>query len=194
MNSTLLANVRFYFAQSVFNTTCHRKSYNRLEKKKKFISNVVLGFSAITLVLLILQVIGLQNDYKPLLVTVAFVGLLLTGGSLLFELLFKDDLASQMYSHKNSAEKYKALRDEYMSLIEEIMSGNIAEDILRTKKDSLRVRYTYIGENAPATSGEDYTETQKSLGIDQNSDEEFTWSNSEIDRFLPQELRLNSQP
>ncbi len=39
-----------------------------------------------------------------------------------------------------------------------------------------------------------YNEAQKALGIAENSDEEFTWSNSEIDRFLPQELRLNSQP
>ena len=194
MNSTLLSNVRFYFAQSVFNTTCHRKSYDKLDQKKNFISKMVFGFSAVTIVLLILQVIGLEKDYKSLLVTVAFVGLLLTGGSLLFELLFKDDLASQMYSHKNSAEKYKALRDEYMSLIEEIMSGNIKEDILRSKKDSLRMRYTYIGENAPSTSVEDYNKAQKALGIAENSDEEFTWSNSEIDRFLPQELRLNSQP
>ena len=193
MNITLLSNVRFYFAQSVFNTTCHRKSYNRLDQRKTFISMMVSIFSVVTIVLLILQVIGLENDYKSLLVTVAFLGLLLTGVSLLFQLLFKDDLASQMYSHKNAADKYKAIRDEYMSLIEELMSENISEEVLRSKKESLIMRYTSIGENAPQTTGDDYKETQKALGIAENSDEEFTWSNSEIDRFLPQELRLNSQ-
>jgi hypothetical protein len=193
MNKKLLANVRFYFAQSVFNTTCHRKSYNRLEKRKKTISNIVTVFSAITIILLILQVVALENEYKSLITVVAFIGLALTGASLVFELINKEDLSILMYQHKGSAEKYKALRDKYMSLIEEIMSNTTDESVLKIKRDKLLKKYSAIGKYSPETDYKDYTEAQKSLGLKENKDEEFTWSNKEIDKFLPNELRLEKE-
>lgn len=190
MNEKLLANVRFYFAQSVFNTTCHRKAYNRLEKRKKTISNIVTSFSAVTIVLLIFQIVALETDIKPLINVVAYIGLALTGASLVFELINKEDLSILMHQHKAISEKYKALRDKYMSLIEEIMSNTTDDAFLKIKRDKLLKKYSAIGEYSPATVYEDYQKSQKSLGLKSNSDEEFTWSNEEIDKFLPKELRL----
>jgi hypothetical protein len=193
MNEYLLANVRFYFAQSVFMNNCHYKAYSRLEKRKKLISNIVIGFSATTILLLILQVVGLENDYKKLINILAFVGLVLTGATLVFELINKEDLSILMYQQKNTAEKYKTLRDKYMSLIEEIMSNTTNESKLKIKRDKLLKKYSAIGEYSPATDYKDYQEAQKNLGLKGNSDEEFTWSNKEIDKFLPKELRLEKE-
>ncbi len=194
MNKYLLANIRFYFAQSVFMNNCHYKAYNRLEKRKSLNSKIVFVFSGITIILLVLQIIGLQNDYSPLISVSAFVGLILTGASLVFGLISKEDLSLLMYQQKNTAEKYKMLRDSYMSLIEEIMSNTTDESLLKERRDNLLVKYGSIGEFSPATDYEDYKAAQKALGLSENTDEEFTWSNAEIDKFLPQELRLNSQP
>ena len=47
-----------------------------------------------------------------------------------------------------------------------------------------------IGKFSPATTGDDYSSAQKKLGL-KNQGEAFTWSNEEIDRFLPEELRLS---
>ncbi len=193
MNEYLLANVRFYFAQSVFMNNCHYKAYGRLEKRKTLISNIVITFSAITILLLILQVIGLENDYKSLINVSAFVGLVLTGASLVFELINKEDLSILMYQQKDTAEKYKTLRDKYMSLIEEIMSNTTDENELKIKRDKLLKKYSAIGEFSPGTNYADYTEVQKSLGLKGHTDEEFTWSNKEIDKFLPKELRLGKE-
>lgn len=165
MNKYLLANVRFYFVQSVFINNCHYKAFSRLEKRKKLISNNVIRFSAITISLLILQVIGLENNYESLINVTAFIGLVLTGASLVFELINKKDLSILMYQHKDTAEKYKTLRDKYMSLIEEIIPNSINESKLKIKRDKLLKKYSEIGEFSPSTDYSDYTEAQKSLGL-----------------------------
>jgi len=193
MNKYLLSNVRFYFAQSVFMNNCHYKAYARLEKRKALISKIVFCFSCVTVVLLILQIVGLEQKYQPLIHIVAFVGLVLTGASLVFELINKEDLSILMYQQKSTAEKYKTLRDRYMSLIEKIMSNITDEHALRIERDELLKNYSAIGEFAPVTDYKDYTATQKALGLEGNSDEEFTWSNEEINKFLPKELRLKQE-
>jgi hypothetical protein len=191
MNDKLLASARFYFAQSVFNSNCHFKAYNRLTNEKKSVSNFVASISAITLIVLILQVYGLQQQNQTLLNLLAYVGMLLTGLSLSFEFFNKDDKSQEIFQHKVYAEKYKSLRDEYMGLIEEIMSKSSTEDAMRFKRNELQKRYSAIGENAPSTTYDDYTNAQNSLGLDGKRDEEFTWSDKEINKFLPGNLRLD---
>jgi len=44
---------------------------------------------------------------------------------------------------------------------------------------------------SPVTTSKDYSKAQLALGIGNNFDEEFSWSDSEIDRFLPKNLRLS---
>lgn len=190
MNDNLLASVRFYFAQSVFNNSCHFKAYNRLKKSRNYLSNFVISLSAATLILLILQIVGLEQKNQQLLNILASIGMLLTGASLIFEMFNKEDKSQEIFLHKMYAEKYKALRDEYLGLIEEIMSNAIPEIELRLKRDRLQKRYSTIGENAPETTGKDYSNAQIGLGLDGNSGEEFTWSDIEINKFLPEQLRL----
>lgn len=190
MNDKLLANARHYFAQSVFNTSCHYNANTRLLKKKKHLSNIIVSFSAITLIVLILQVVGLESKNQTLLNILAYIGMLITGVSLIFEMYNKDDKSHEIFQHKVYAEKYKTLRDEYMSLIEEIMSNSATETELRIKKDNLQKRYSAIGENSPETTNDDYKQAQIGLGLNGNSGEEFTWADKEIDLFLPEQLRL----
>lgn len=190
MNDKLLANIRYYFAQSVFMNNCHYKAYSRLGRRKKVNNRIILTMSSFTILILILQVIGLKNGIQSLLNVLAFVGLILTGTSLVFSLFNKEDLSILMCNHKNVAEKYKCLRDEYMSLIEEVLSNAYSDDILRQKRNKLQERYSSLGENAPETTLEDYVSAQKGLGLKGNNDQEFTWSDEEIDIFLPIQLRL----
>ena len=94
---------------------------------------MVFSFSAVTIILLVLQIIGLDRNYQHLIGVSAFVGLILTGASLIFGLICKEDLSLLMCQQKNTAEKYKMLRDSYMSLIEEIMSNTTDESILKER-------------------------------------------------------------
>ena len=96
----------------------------------------------------------------------------------------------EMFYYRAYAEKYKSLRDEYMSLIEEFMSNAYSEEKLREKKNNLQIRYSTIGETAPTTTYKDYTQTQNGLGLAGSTKEEFSWSDEEIDRFLPKKLQI----
>ena len=70
------------------------------------------------------------------------------------------------------------------------MSQIGSETSLRKERDRLQITYSSIGESSPTTTRKDYSKAQKSLGLGNNSDEEFTWSKEEINKFLPSELRI----
>jgi hypothetical protein len=196
MNEKLLASIRFYFAQCVFTAKCHFKAYDRLIRKKNSLSRIVKTVSIGTLFVLIFQIIGLQKQYQELLNILAYVGLLLTGTSLAFEVFNKDDLAQNILQHKKYAENYNRLRDICMALIEETMSNALTDEKTREKRDDLQKNYNELGEDSPQTTGEDYIQAQVGLGIDKKSEkngEEFTWSDEEIDKFLPNQLRLTKK-
>ena len=194
MNKNILATVRFYFAQSVFMTTCHYKAFGRLSKRQDRNRYIVMGISGGTLIALILQTIGLKTECQQLLEIVSYCGLLLTGSSLIYTMFNKEDLSELKNQHRNIAEEYKSLRDSYMGLIEEIMSESSIDDNLRKKREGYQKSYSNIGKYAPSTNYNDYVETQKSLGLSGQSEEEFTWSDKEIDLFLPNKLRLENNP
>ena len=72
------------------------------------------------------------------------------------------------------------------------MNENIDSGIIITRRDSLQNQYQVICDLSPQTSGVEYTEAQKRLNKrGAVSGEEFTWSDEEIDWFLPENLRLN---
>lgn len=193
MNEELLGLVRFYFAQSAFMTNCHFKASNRISKQKREFNNIMYGLTGSTVGLLILQIIGLKIGCNKLLDITAFFALILTGTSLIISIIKKDDYTHLVIQHRIFAEKYKSLRDDFMCLIEKIMSKNIDELLLYQKNDELIKRYSEIGEYAPETNYDDYQNAQMKLGLKGNDNEEFTWSDAQIDRLLPEKLRITDQ-
>jgi len=189
MNTNLLAITRFYFAQNVIMNRIHYKSYERLNKVIERNRIIISLIASATLIVIILQVVGFETGNTRLLSILSFCGMVLTGTSLVFQMFSNSDISEIKFQHKTQAENYKSLRDQYMSLIEEIMSKSSSESKLRAKHKELQSMYCKIGKSSPATTPKDYTNAQSALGIGKNSDEEFTWSDSEIDRFLPVNLR-----
>ncbi|MCK4663584.1 MAG: SLATT domain-containing protein [Bacteroidales bacterium] len=190
MNEKLLSTIRFYFAQSVFMNSIHYKAYDRLNNVQKRNNRIVFWISGITLIVIILKIMGLEQEFDKLLSILSFCGLILTGTSLIFSLYNKEDIGEIKCQHRNIAEEYKILRNRYMFLIEEAMSNAFDEEILRNKNQIILEQYNTIGKYAPTTTGNDYTNAQNGLGLTVASDEEFTWSDNEIDRFLPKALRI----
>jgi len=191
MNEKLLASIRFYFAQCVFMNSIYYKAYDRLNSIQKRDRKIVFSIAATTLIIIILQVIGLEGNYQKLLNILSYCGLLLTGTSLIFAMYNKEDISEIKNQHRKIAEEYKIIRDQYMSLIEEVISNAFDDDTLRLKSNELQKQYGSIGKYAPRTTASDYKKTQIGLGIGEDTGEEFTWSNEEINKFLPLELRLN---
>jgi len=192
MNEKLLATIRYYFAQSVFMNSIHYKAYYRLDKKLKRAKLIVAIISSLTLVLIITNLIILENpstNNNSILKILYFIGMALTGLSLIYEFFNTQDIGELKCRHRHVAEEYKILRDQFMSLIEEIMTSSDSEKKLRIKFHKLQDNYSQLGKSSPTTENADYTDAQSGLGIGENNNEEFTWSDTEIDRFLPLSLR-----
>ncbi len=195
MNEKLLATIRYYFAQSVFMNNIHYKAYYRLDKILKRAKLIVTVISSLTLALIITNLIILETpstNNNSILKILYFIGMALTGLSLIYELFSKQDIGELKCCHRHVAEDYKILRDQFMSLIEEVMTSSDSEKQLRIKFHKLQDNYSQLGKSSPTTENADYTDAQSGLGIGSNSDEEFTWSDTEIDRFLPLLLRKNN--
>ena len=185
----LLGEVRYYFAQCVFNTSCQYAAYSRYEKKRECRHITALIISGISILILCLTVIGWETNSQILLRLLSLTGVIATAASMIFELYNKEDITEFMCYHKQAAEDYKQLRDSFMDIIRQIKSDkDIAEIGYRVQK--CLQDYSTIGKYSLPTNEEDYKSAQRSLGLI-GQGETFTWSTEEIDRFLPLELREN---
>lgn len=190
MDYKLLAEARFYFAQCVFNTSCHYSAFERYKRERSKRQVIALLLSGLTVLILVLTIIGWEWQCNAFLRLLSFIGLLSTASSLMFEFYNREDLTEFMCSHKTTAESYKALRDSFMNLIRQIISED--DSILKASLlEKYLDEYKLIGRHSPTTNSDDYAKAQSALGL-KNKGETFTWSNEEIDRFLPEELRIKS--
>lgn len=191
MKNKLLATIRFYFAQCVFMNNIHYKAHNRLVKVQNRYRNITISISGATLIVIILQAIGFEENLTQLLGILSYCGMILTATSLIFTMYSKENIGEIKSQHRNIAEEYKILRDSYMSLIEEAISNAYDIKTLREKSKELQKLYSAIGKYSLATTYDDYQNAQKGLGLGSDKDEEFTWSDKEIDRFLLPILRTD---
>ncbi len=185
MNQKNLAIVRQQFAQCVFNHKVQEKAVERMEEavvKIKWTNVVILGF---ILVFLVLQ-LKFQNISIFGSISVAIV---------VFEILFlyvqkEFSFERKSNEHKKVALKYLELRDKYKNFIVDIMN-DLSDEKSVTKRDLFQEQYQIISDLAPQTEYSDYTKAQVALFGEGNAGEEFTWSDDEINLFLPEDLKFN---
>lgn len=186
----ILSEARFYFAQCVFNTYCHYSAVERIEQQRKNRQNWAIGISATSVVLLVITCLAWEQNWVWLLRVISILSAISTAVSLVFEMYTRSDLTEFICSHKQTAEEYKSLRERLLDLIRQIID-NKSVNIIESQLQQIINEYSLIGKHSFDTSGEDYSNAQQKLGLHGNG-ESFTWSNEEIDRFLPEELRLKS--
>lgn len=185
MNKVDLSIVRQSYAQTVFThqvqeAACNRKS--SIAKKYKFI-NIAL----VTSILGLLSFQALKGSNTAL----NYFGAGITFIELTFLFVqLNFNVEQQAIAHKNSALKYMSLRDKYRTLVADIMSEELGDQSIKNKRDSLQDEYQSISDLSPQTDSIDYEEAQERLGL-VAKDEQFTWSDKEIDRFLPEDLRTS---
>lgn len=108
-------------------------------------------------------------------VTLAFV---------IFQLSFNPEEAAE--KHRQAAKELWYVRERYVNLIADIMSEQISEETIISRRNQLIEELKLIYKFAPITSSKAYKQAQEALKIR----EELTFSEDEIDQFLPVELRL----
>lgn len=181
-NKIQLATLRQNFAQCVFTHQVQEAAANRNFKTSDKYTKINIGLVAGVLVMLVLQSVYQDAGWYTALGSGLAIGEILF---LIVQQTFSVDQKAVL--HKNSAVQYMALRDQYLSLISDLSTDQLNVDDYRMRRDHLMAQYEVVSKLSPQTEYADYLRAQKSLGLTGN-DEQYTWSDTEINRFLPKEL------
>lgn len=177
--------VRQQFAQCVFNHKIHEKANDRLLNLLHYYKCFKIIFIFLVPSFLVL------NLLFPECKIFIYIPIALTILEIVFNFIQKEfPFEEQAKNHKKSALQFLRLRDEYKNFISDIMYGKLDENEIKLKRDYLQREYYVICELTLDTTYKDYLKTQNNLLWKDNKSEEFTWSDDEINRFLPKELRI----
>lgn len=184
-----LSVIRQSYANTVFTHKVQEVAAENEEKKVFVIKVLNIILVAIVLILLIVQ------SSKPDVLLFSYISAGITVAEIIFlivQLTF--NFEQKVVMHKNSAHKYMGLRDAYRCLIADVMDECISSEQIIDRRDLLQREYQIISDLAPQTGPEEYKEAQRKLNKrGEVEGEEFTWSDEEIDRFLPEQLRIKSR-
>lgn len=101
------------------------------------------------------------------------------------------DPGATAQKHRDAAADIWPIRESYLSLLTDIASGDIRPEVVRQIRDELQEKLAAIYRGAPHTTGDAYAQAQVAL----KENEEYTFSDMEIDQFLPKQLRrTNGNP
>jgi len=179
-----LAIIRQSFANTVFT---HKVQEIATERNNSY--SFYIKITNIILVSLILVVLILQVVCTNIIFT--YIGMALTITEIIFLIIqLTFSFEKQAIAHKNSALKYMGLRDCYKNFITDIMESNIDNHAIQDKRDLLQKKYQVISDLSPQTNNTDYKKAQQKLNKRGTvAGEDFTWSDDEINHFLPESLR-----
>lgn len=91
--------------------------------------------------------------------------------------------------HRDAASSLWSIRESYLSLLTDIRGGMISTDQARQTRDSLQTELGKILKSVPQTDDKAYADAQKAL----KKDEEFTFSDDEINLLLPPSLKKKTE-
>ncbi len=177
----LEGQLRECFGRVVYSHKTHEKCADILLKRLSRMKFWVIFLSAITTVGCISQLIVLARVGAVIASSISAVLLGLT-------LYTKDyNLAELAQKHKQAANNIWLIREKYLSLITDIAIGEKSSEIIQQERDTLMDELHLVYSSAPSTTSKAYKKAQQALKYN----EDMTFSDEEIDVFLPKELRRN---
>ena len=144
-------------------------------------TNIIL--TTLTSGTLISTIITNQN----ILIYISAILATLTLAFIIFQLSFNPEKNAE--KHRQIAKELWYIRERYVNLIADLINQKISEESIISRRDNLIEELKMIYKFAPITSTKAYSKAQKALKIN----EELTFSDKEIDQFLPEELKLKRQ-
>lgn len=120
----------------------------------------------------------------------AAISAVLSTGLLVLNAYTKDyDLGEIAQKHRQAGAELWIVREKYLSLLIDIRTGDVSLDSIRVRRDALldELHAVYVG--ALSTDFEAYSRAQEAL----KKLEDMTFSDEEIDAFLPKELKRTSK-
>ena len=175
----LESQIRECFGRVVYSHKTQEKCADIVLKLHKRLKLLLIIISAIVTTSLLIKLFGDQG-------WALMVGVILS--TILFGLntYMKDyDLGEISQKHTNAANELWDIRETYLSLLTDIKAGQLSINQIISQRDELQKRLFNIYSGSPRTNFKAYKEASKALKIN----EDLTFSDEEIDAFLPKELR-----
>lgn len=175
----LEAQVRECFGRVIYAHKTHQKDGDLCAGTLRNVKLAQIILSALTAS----GVMGLVfTDDIRLKIATAIVSLLTLG---LTGYMKGFDPGASSQKHRDTAADLWAIRETYLSLLTDIRSRAVSLDDGRVKRDELQGALAAIYKSAPNTTPKAYALAQKGL----QRDEEYTFNDGEIDKFLPRDHR-----
>jgi len=183
--SALEAQVRECFGRVVYSTKTHEKCADLCMGRLQWIKIAQIVLSALTTGGLLTALLGDPKVTYVAMVAAAVVSTIL----LVLSAYMKDvDPGQQAEKHKKTASEHWDIRESYLSILADLHDGHLDISVAREKRDDLQERLVGIYATAPRTTSRAYGIASEGL----KNHEEMTFSEDEIDKFLPAALRRSS--
>lgn len=183
--TALESQIRECFGRVVYSTKTHEKCADLCMGRLQWIKIAQIILSAITTGGLLTALLGKPEVSYAATVVSALVSTIL----LVLTAYMKDvDPGQQAEKHKKTASELWDIRESYLSMLSDLHDGNLDIAATREKRDELQTRLASIYASAPRTNAKAYGIASDGL----KAQEEMTFSDDEIDKFLPAALRRSS--
>lgn len=177
---TLEGQLREMYGRAAYTHKTHEKMADRYFARYRSFKTAEIALSAATASSLLLAVLG--DTHLGTAVGAGFSAILLG-----FTLYFKEaGLTEKAQKHSEVASNLWAIREALLSLLVDMKDGCEVEQI-RGERDHINERLKQIYASAPRTDKPAYEAAQKAL----KEAEELFFSDDELDRMLPRQLRKN---
>ncbi len=178
----LISQIRELFGRTTYTHKVHEKCADIYNQRLQAIKITQIILSALTTGSLILAIFG---EGKTGTILGAAFSTILFG----INVYLKDyDLGEQVQKHVNTASRLWDIRESYLSLLTDLSTNRISVEEVCSSRDELQEKLASIYYNPPRTTKKAYKLTQKALKFD----EDMTFSCNEIDKLLPEALRIGS--
>ncbi len=179
-NKLLLeSQLRENYGKIVYSHKTQEKCADILTRRNKRIRNSQIILSAFITTGLLLRIF--QGQEWALIVSTVLSALQFG----LTTFLKEYNLGETIQKHHTAALELWDIREQYLSILTDLKSDLITVDNVIKKRDELHKKLALTYKGSPRTFGKAYKEAQVALQMN----EELTFSDSEIDKLLPKELR-----
>lgn len=175
----LEGQLRECFGRVVYSHKTHEKCADILLSRLSRIKLWQIILSATTTAGFIAAILGVGK-------VGALVGTIVSAIMLVLNAYTKDyDLGELSQKHRQAGADLWMIREKYLSLITDLRMGEKPIEMLQDERDGLLHELYSVYSGAPSTTYSAYKKAQEAL----QKFEEMTFSDEEIDAFLPKELR-----
>lgn len=174
--------VRECYGRVVYSHKTHEKCADILLSRQNRIRLWQIVLSAITTAGFVAAVFGAGKIGAVVGLTVSTVLLVLNSYTKNY------DLGELAQKHKQAANDLWLIREKYLSLLVDVAMRQKPIEALQEHRDKLAEELHSVYSSAPSTNTPAYKKAQEAL----QQREEMTFSDEEIDAFLPKELRRGS--